>query len=89
MLAFGAYPSVSQPRPGAGPTSLSELKQFASAELKDCEAKTFNFNTIYNIDEYGVETAPTVKKVLHFWNETVQYWMANYVYKRVYFRPIG
>jgi lysophospholipid acyltransferase 7 len=50
---------------------------------------SFNFNTIHNIDEYGVETSPTVKQVLHTWNETVQYWMAAYVYKRAFLRPIG
>jgi lysophospholipid acyltransferase 7 len=49
----------------------------------------FDYKTIHNIDEYGVETAPTVKTVLHFWNESVQYWMASYVYKRVFWRPIG
>lgn len=83
---FGAYPNVCKPRPGGGPTNLAALKEFDINESKD---KTFNFNAIHNIDEYGVEMAPTVKSVLHTWNETVQFWMANFVYKRVFFRPIG
>jgi lysophospholipid acyltransferase 7 len=43
----------------------------------------YSFETIHNINEYGVETRESVKKVLHDWNMTVQFWMANYVYKRV------
>ena len=42
-----------------------------------------SFKTVNNIDEYKCETAPTVKLVLHYWNMTVQYWMASFVYKRV------
>lgn len=88
---FGLYPSLSKPRPGGGPTNLTELKKFQTeqktkSDLNDVE---FDYQTIHNIDEYGVETAPTVKSVLHTWNETVQYWMAQNVYKRVFFRPIG
>lgn len=89
---FGLYPSISKPRPGGGPTNLAELKKFQANQdddKKDLDAVEFDYKTIHNIDEYGVETAPTVKAVLHTWNETVQYWMAQNVYKRVFFRPIG
>lgn len=83
---FGAYPVCSKPQPGAGPTDLVELKKFKLGEVSN---RSIDFNTVYNIDEYGVEMKPTVKTVLHTWNKSVQYWMAAYVYKRVFFRPIG
>jgi len=83
---FGAYPTCSKPQPGAGPTDLAELKKFTATANN---SQAYDFKTIYNIDEYGVEMKPTVKTVLHTWNKSVQYWMAAYVYKRVFFRPIG
>ena len=49
----------------------------------------YSFETVHNIDEYGCETATTVKTVLHHWNMTVQYWMANYIYKRVSLKFLG
>jgi len=83
---FGVYPTVCKPRPGGGPTNLAELKKFDINESKDI---SFSFNAVHNINEYGVEFCPTVKDVLHTWNESVQYWMATFVYKRVFYRPIG
>ena len=48
-----------------------------------------SFETVHNIDEYYCETEVTVKRVLHYWNMTVQWWMANYVYKRIPFKSAG
>jgi lysophospholipid acyltransferase 7 len=34
------------------------------------------------------EIAPTVREVMRHWNMSVQYWMANYVYKRITIKSI-
>lgn len=81
---FGAYPLVSKPKPGAGPTNFIELANCTSEMLRD-----LSFKTVHNIDEYSVETETTVKRVLHCWNMTVQWWMANNVYKRIPFKAAG
>ncbi len=88
---FGVYPTCSKPQPGAGPTDLAQLKKFESSlsQTTGTNSQDYDFNTIFNIDEYGVEMKPTVKTVLHTWNKSVQFWMAAFVYKRVFFRPIG
>ena len=78
---FGAYPLLSKPKPGAGPTNLIELDKNNYDEL--------SFETVHNIDEYNCETEVTVKRVMHYWNMTVQWWMANYVYKRIAFKSAG
>ena len=50
------------------------------------EGVAYNFEAVRNIDPYGVEFAGTVREVLRTWNMTVQYWMANTVYKRLPFK---
>lgn len=40
-----------------------------------------DFETVYNIDLWGVEKSYLVRTAMKRWNITVQYWMANYVYK--------
>ncbi|CAF0874634.1 unnamed protein product [Brachionus calyciflorus] len=83
---FGVYPLISSPKPGAGPTKLKELKNLDKKLLKSAD---FSFDCINNIDEYKCETAKTVKDVMHYWNMTVQFWMANNVYKRVPLKKFG
>lgn len=46
----------------------------------------YDFETVHNLDIYGCELAPTVREGMRAWNMTVQYWLANYVYKRVPFK---
>lgn len=41
-----------------------------------------NFESIHNIDEYGADFVPTMREALRTWNMTVQYWLANIVYRR-------
>ena len=42
----------------------------------------YDFETIHNIEEYQTEFAPTIRDGMRYWNMTVQFWLANYVYKR-------
>ena len=83
MSNFGAYPIISKPKPGAGPTNLVDLANSKESKLE------INFNSVHNIDEYACETETTVKRVMHFWNMSVQWWMANNVYKRIPFKSLG
>jgi MBOAT, membrane-bound O-acyltransferase family len=48
----------------------------------------FSYETIYNINEYGVEFVPTVREALKSWNMTVQYWLAWHIYRRVPIKSI-
>jgi lysophospholipid acyltransferase 7 len=86
--AFAVYPTVSMPQPGHGPTNLEALKTFV---FDSNNKESFSFLAIKCIDEYQCETSVTVKGVLKKWNQTVQYWMAHNVYKRVppRFKPAG
>ena len=44
----------------------------------------YSFSTVHNLDLYGCELAPTVREGMRAWNMTVQYWLATYVYKRLF-----
>ncbi|KAK0058902.1 lysophospholipid acyltransferase 7-like isoform X1 [Biomphalaria pfeifferi] len=79
---LGAYPEDSVPKCGEGPTDYKKLDVVLEEEkeVRKCE---YNFETIHNIDIYGCELAPMTKQGLRSWNMTVQYWLANYVHKRV------
>lgn len=62
---------------------------FIKNNKDDDLTESVNFETVHNINEWGCETSPTVKNVMHHWNMTVQYWMASFVYKRVPFKKYG
>ncbi|XP_055382278.1 lysophospholipid acyltransferase 7 [Condylostylus longicornis] len=74
--SFGAYPDESDVAKGEGPR-----KQYLHLK-RDCEKRTYNFDTIKNIDVYYVETGPMFRETLRNWNICVQYWLAMNVYKR-------
>ncbi|CAG5124357.1 unnamed protein product [Candidula unifasciata] len=76
---LGAYPDKSSPRCGEGPTDYKQL----DIEERNNKTIDYNFETIHNIDIYGCELAPTTKQGLRSWNMTVQYWLANYIHRRV------
>lgn len=44
--------------------------------------KNYNFECIESIDIMKVETISTVRGATRIWNMTVQYWIAEYVYRR-------
>jgi lysophospholipid acyltransferase 7 len=79
---LGAYPVMSSPKCGDGPTDLKQL-DVAYEEEGDDKSGEYDFETIHNIDIYGCELAPMTKQGLRSWNMTVQYWLAHYVHRRV------
>lgn len=84
MFGIGAYPTVSEPQPGKGPTNYIALKQF-EIDFDKSSKREFSFETVHNIDEYGSEFLPTIRGGIRSWNRTVQYWLAMFVYKQLPF----
>ena len=80
---LGAYPSVSKPMIGKGPSDYKALK---SCEKMAPEGISYNFETIYNVNAYICDFGPTCRSGMRFWNMTIQYWLANIVHRRVPFR---
>merc|ERR1719394_570120 len=86
MAGLGAYPSASTPKPGIGPSDLKALQLWRDGKNQtdgDSWRKRINFETMHNIDEYGVETVTTMREALKTWNMTVQWWLAANIYKRL------
>ncbi|CAH8667740.1 unnamed protein product [Schistosoma curassoni] len=120
---LGAYPKLSEPEKGEGPTNLhaldlymeqqaandvklnsvinqpnhlhrhqtsdpvnsvihSTLKNKPNFEMKSETNVVYNYNTISNLSIWGCEFAPTVRESMKSWNCSVQFWLANYFYRR-------
>ncbi|KAH0546357.1 lysophospholipid acyltransferase 7 [Cotesia glomerata] len=80
MAGLGVYPICSQPQPGLGPKDYKAAEQIALNPEKIKDEK-MDFETVFNIDWWGVEKSYLVRTAMKRWNITVQYWMATYVYK--------
>lgn len=78
MAGLGAYPASSKPKPGQGPSLPVDYK----------EHEQVNFEAVHNINEWGVEFAPSMREALRYWNMTVQYWLVSVVYKRFPLRSL-
>jgi hypothetical protein len=66
-----------------------QIFNLLNSEGKLSDHNHYSFKAVNNINEYACETSLTVKQVLHHWNMTVQFWMANNVYKRVPIKKYG
>ncbi|XP_023239382.1 lysophospholipid acyltransferase 7-like [Centruroides sculpturatus] len=82
MFGIGAYPTISEPQPGKGPTNYAALKQFED-DFDKTSKQEFSFETVHNINEYGSEFSPTIRGGIRSWNRTVQYWLVMFVYKHI------
>ncbi|XP_028395478.1 lysophospholipid acyltransferase 7-like [Dendronephthya gigantea] len=76
-MALGAYPEECKCRPGQGPTV-----EFP----EDKKIEKYDFETIRNIRLWETEFAPTLHKTTKTWNMTVQWWLAQYFYKKFPFK---
>ncbi|KAL1117250.1 hypothetical protein AAG570_004576 [Ranatra chinensis] len=82
MSGLGAYPAVTLPKPGKGPsTNFGNLVTISVDDERAKEAE-YSFETIHNIEPWGAEFEYTVRSSMKSWNMTVQYWLATYVYRR-------
>lgn len=70
---LGAYKSSRQPRSGLGPKcGESEPGQ---------ENDEYSFAVIENIDMVACEFDPSIRTSMRKWNTSVQWWLANYIYR--------
>lgn len=69
---IGVYPIKLCPRTGSGPTIFD-------AENKNCDC---NAETISNLVISQIEYSDGFRSGIRAWNRTVQFWLANFVYKR-------
>lgn len=60
----------------------STLKNKPNFEMKSETNVIYNYNTISNLSIWGCEFAPTVRESMKSWNCSVQFWLANYFYRR-------
>ncbi|KAM8927431.1 membrane-bound acylglycerophosphatidylinositol O-acyltransferase MBOAT7 [Pelodytes ibericus] len=77
--AFGAYPVAAKSRAGGGPT-LEYAPLERNAEGAKLEI-AYDYETVKNIDCYGTDFCVKVKDGMRYWNMSVQWWLAQYIYK--------
>ncbi|XP_054711762.1 lysophospholipid acyltransferase 7-like, partial [Uloborus diversus] len=80
-LGLGAYPEKTSPAPGAGPTDFHELQNI-DKNVSDYKYVAYNFETIRCMNEFASEFRPTMREGIRYWNMTVQYWLAIYIYRK-------
>ncbi|XP_055451541.1 lysophospholipid acyltransferase 7 isoform X1 [Psammomys obesus] len=79
---FGAYPVAAKARAGGGPT-----RQYpAPSSPENAASLEYDYETIRNIDCYGTDFCVRVRDGMRYWNMTVQWWLAQYIYKGAPFR---
>ncbi|XP_006000687.1 lysophospholipid acyltransferase 7 [Latimeria chalumnae] len=77
--AFGAYPKEARSRSGGGPTvEYSPTHRCTDGTPVLLE---YDYETVRNIDCYNTDFCVKVKHGMRYWNMTVQWWLAQYVYK--------
>ncbi|CAM5173800.1 unnamed protein product [Eretmochelys imbricata] len=81
--AFGAYPTAARSRPGGGPTAHCPSTEEGAPGAAPPE---YDYETIKNIDPYGTDFCVRVRDGMRYWNMTVQWWLAQYIYKNAPFR---
>ncbi|XP_053307936.1 lysophospholipid acyltransferase 7 [Spea bombifrons] len=77
--AFGAYPVAAKSRSGGGPTVEYATQERTSDGEK--VAIEYDYETVKNIDCYGADFCVKVKDGMRYWNMSVQWWLAQYIYK--------
>uniref|UniRef100_A0A2K5LMG1 Leukocyte receptor cluster member 4 n=1 Tax=Cercocebus atys TaxID=9531 RepID=A0A2K5LMG1_CERAT len=74
---FGAYPVAAKARAGGGPT----LQCPPPSSPEKAASLEYDYETIRNIDCYGTDFCVRVRDGMRYWNMTVQWWLAQYIYK--------
>ncbi|KAF2902103.1 hypothetical protein ILUMI_04091 [Ignelater luminosus] len=97
MTGLGAYPSITEPRSGHGPTkAFRKIKEIffniplvtkiiplsAGKSVPDLVQEEYSFETIQNMNPYVVESCTTSREEMKNWNMCIQYWLVATVYKR-------
>uniref|UniRef100_A0A914DUR5 Lysophospholipid acyltransferase 7 n=1 Tax=Acrobeloides nanus TaxID=290746 RepID=A0A914DUR5_9BILA len=74
---IGLYPKDCKPEPGHGPRDIDKYKALANKENI-----VYSAEAIDNLDIPHVEASDGFRSGMRAWNRTVQFWLANFVYKR-------
>ncbi|RZF40998.1 hypothetical protein LSTR_LSTR006301 [Laodelphax striatellus] len=82
MAGLGAYPQVTEPKPGQGPTKEYTTLARIAADPELAKKEKYDFEAIHNIDAWNSDFKPTIRSSMKAWNMTIQYWLAVNVYKR-------
>lgn len=61
---------------------------FRSADHETVKKEIQNFETVHNMNVWGVEVSPFVRHTMKMWNTCVQYWIAICIYKRFPFKSL-
>jgi len=72
---LGAYHVDREARPGLGPKKPESEP--------GAEEKEYNFDAVYNIKCMVTEFHPSLRQCMRDWNTSVQWWLANYTYKKL------
>lgn len=78
VSGIGVYPQSSCPEPGTGPKILEEAFKYKSIN----KAIKYSSETISNLDISRIEHSDGFRSGMRAWNRSVQFWLANFVYKR-------
>lgn len=80
---LGAYPLDTAPRPGQGPTTEGEGKEWKVAR----PGTAIDFTTVQQLHVWELETMTKMAAGIVHWNMTVQFWMYHYVSRQFPWRP--
>jgi len=80
-LNFGAYPEITTPKPGCGPTSNFD-------HINTNDGRAISFATIKNIEPVELEKAVSVREMMNRWNLSVKWWLGHYVLRRFPVKPL-
>ncbi|VDN05472.1 unnamed protein product [Thelazia callipaeda] len=78
LNGIGIYPEESCPSVGKGPNRIDIFK-----EQMNSKNTRYNSEAVRNLDIWSIEMSASFRSGIRAWNRTVQFWLANYVYKRV------
>lgn len=55
---------------------------FSEKKSDYVKGMAYDFESIRCMDEFASEFRPTIREGIRYWNMTVQYWLAMYIYKK-------
>lgn len=73
---IGVYPESCKSVPGIGPKNIDGLQEAGKVGVK------YDAETINNLNISSVESSDGYRSGMRSWNRSVQFWLANFVYKR-------
>lgn len=76
VAGIGVYPESSCPESGIGPKNLSEAFKNTDELVK------YSAECVNNLDIPKIEHSDGFRSGMRAWNRSVQFWLANFVYKR-------